>query len=390
MLPVVGGSSLRYIFRSMTATTIAATLIGLYVINDQWAFRCQRVGRGILLLDRDSAAAYPGLAASIMPGRYIASVWIGRLLFGGAVVAAWRAWGWFGVVPLLAYVLLLGTLLDVVSPWPSYRWLLRLFEERIHTGAAGAEAMSLLPTIDHLRRELEAGGSFEAVTTGAWLSRAGDRGRDLSDDRTRVHPQATAVRQLSQPSAMPATRSAPPPPMTAKRAIKAIIAELTELDVHMSGDDSPLANPWEEIKDQLQNEPSFHWDAYLDLMRQFVSGFVADLNERDREDLRESLKCSSLDRVESKLLRRLLARGKKEAIEYVPFDFEYFTYPLLDFTVYGQVITRTGLDQCNARVFSKVAARGELGTVDCAQIEDYLSRTEFEEARAKGWPVIRS
>jgi hypothetical protein len=104
-------------------------------------------------------------------------------------------------------------------------------------------------------------------------------------------------------------------PMTPTRALDEIVTALAQLDARLSGDDSPLANPWEEIKDQLKNERSPYWPMYLDIMRQFVTGFV---------------------------------RG---------------------------------------HVFSGAAPTGEYGNVECSRIEHILSREQFEEARALGWPA---
>lgn len=174
--------------------------------------------------------------------------------------------------------------------------------------------------------------------------------------------------------------------MDATRALNAIVSGLEALDVHLSGDDLALANPWEEIKDQLQHERSFEWPTYLETMRQFVVGFVRSLDHESLEALKTTLKCRSTEGVERRLMQRLLARGKKDRVRYAPFDFEYFCYPLLDLTVYGQVVERTGLNHCYAQVFSAAAPTGEYGTVLCAQIRSILTREQFEAARAAGWP----
>jgi hypothetical protein len=81
--------------------------------------------------------------------------------------------------------------------------------------------------------------------------------------------------------------------MTVTRALDEIVTALAGLDLRLSGDDSPLANPWEEIKEQLQNELSAYWPTYLETMRQFVSGFVAGLDEPDLAELKAALKASS-------------------------------------------------------------------------------------------------
>ena len=129
----------------------------------------------------------------------------------------------------------------------------------------------------------------------------------------------------------------PDVPMTPTRALDEVVTALAQLDVRLSGDDSPLANPWEEIKEQLQHGPSPYWPMYLDTMRQFVTGLVTGLERDDVEKLKAALKCSSTAALERKLIQRLIARGKKEKIGYAAFDFEYFCYMLLNFTVYGQV-----------------------------------------------------
>lgn len=179
----------------MTDAAIAAILFVIYAVNDQWAFRCQRVGRGILLLARDSAAAHPDLFASIMPSRYVASVWLGRLIGVGAAVFAWRAWPWYGVLPVIVYAFVLGAWVDVISPWPSYRKLLGLIRDRVHTGAGGVEAMLLLPAIQHIQQQLEAGVHFEKATTGVWLSRAAD----IAADVARSHARDVAVKNDEAP-----------------------------------------------------------------------------------------------------------------------------------------------------------------------------------------------
>jgi hypothetical protein len=179
----------------------------------------------------------------------------------------------------------------------------------------------------------------------------------------------------------------PDVPMTPTRALDEIVTALAQLDVRLSGDDSALANPWEEIKEQLQNGLSPYWSMYLDTMRQFVTGLVTGLESDDVEKLKAALKCSSTAALERKLMQRLIARGKKEKVGYAAFDFEYFCYALLDFTVYGQVVQRTGPYRCYAHVFSGAAPTGEYGNVECSRIEHILSREQFDEARALRWPA---
>ena len=129
---------------------------------------------------------------------------------------------------------------------------------------------------------------------------------------------------------------------------------------------------------------------YLETMRQFVSGMVGGLEGEELEELKAALKCSSPVALERKLMQRLVGRGKKEKIRYARFDFEFFCYRLRDFAVYGQVIERTGVYKCYAHVFSGAAPTGEYGNVECSRIEHVLSREQFEEARALGWPATVS
>lgn len=176
--------------------------------------------------------------------------------------------------------------------------------------------------------------------------------------------------------------------MTPTDAVKTIVAGIASMDAGLSGDDSPLANLWEEIKDQLQHERSLYWPMYVETMRQFVAGFVISLDDGVQTELKAALNCRSVESLERRLLQRLLASGKKDRIRYAPFDFECFCYPLLDFTVYGEVVERTGVNQCYAQVFSLAAPSGEYGTIQASQIDSILTRQQFEAARAAGWPAM--
>lgn len=174
--------------------------------------------------------------------------------------------------------------------------------------------------------------------------------------------------------------------MTTKTALNAVVSALSRIDVRISGEDSPLANPWEEIKEQLQHEQSANWPAYVDTMGQTIVGYIAELATGEFAELCTSLQCSTRERAEKELLRRLLVRGKKEKIKYAPFDFTYFYYSILDFTAYGQVIERIGLNRCKAKVFSVAAPFGEEGEVTVSRLSYVLSREQFESARIQGWP----
>lgn len=175
--------------------------------------------------------------------------------------------------------------------------------------------------------------------------------------------------------------------MNAKSALDSIVARIAAIDAHLSGDDSPLANPWEEIKEQLQTELSRDWEAYLITIEQTISGFVFALTPATLTALSSSLGCSSPDEIGQKLLKRIIQRGKREKIKYRPFDFSYFCYPLLDFTVYARVIERTGWQSCMVSAYSAAAPRGERGEVSINDIEHILTQEDFEKARERGWPV---
>jgi hypothetical protein len=175
--------------------------------------------------------------------------------------------------------------------------------------------------------------------------------------------------------------------MTLGKALDAIVSGIAGIDARLSGDDSSLRTPWEEVKEQVQHGLTPHWPVYLATIRQFVDGFVMELAQDERDRLMSALKCSNPEALQRRLVQRLLARAKKERIQYAPFDFQYFCYALLDFTVYGEVLERNGMSQCYARVFSVAAPTGEHGTVNCSDIESILSRQQFERARTLGWPV---
>ncbi|MCA1957677.1 MAG: hypothetical protein LDL14_03995 [Nitrospira sp.] len=92
--------------------------------------------------------------------------------------------------------------------------------------------------------------------------------------------------------------------------------------------------------------------------------------------------------MERVLLQRLLSRGKRERVKYKPFDFTFFCYPLLDFTVYGHVIERTGVSILRVKAFSVAAPFGEEGVINTNTIKEILSAEQFEQARAAGWPEV--
>jgi hypothetical protein len=109
-------------------------------------------------------------------------------------------------------------LIDTISPWPSYRKLLNLIRRRITSGAAGLEAITLLPTVTQIDQQLAEGMHFEKVTVGVWLSRAA--------------PAATA----------PTVTTAPP--ARATRVLGLANAAHRVLDSYIAIHDNILGVPW--------------------------------------------------------------------------------------------------------------------------------------------------
>lgn len=153
---------------------LLAVLAFAYILLDQWAFRCHRVATGLLRRDRDSASQDPVLFSKLMPTQYVAAIWFARILWITGAVVAWRSWGWIGVAVVVAYVFVLSSPIDAISPWPSYAKLLGLIRSRIQSGAVGVDGVFLLASLSQIEEEMSRGTHFEAATTGVWLSRAED------------------------------------------------------------------------------------------------------------------------------------------------------------------------------------------------------------------------
>jgi hypothetical protein len=113
---------------------------------------------------------------------------------------------------------------------------------------------------------------------------------------------------------------------------------------------------------------------------------INSLTAEELEQTLASFKRSSREGLQREVIRRLMLRAKREKIRLKPFDFEYFWYPLLDFTAYGRVLKRVGLDKCEAVVYSAAAPGGERGVIDISRIENTLSEEEFKLARSRKWP----
>ncbi len=177
--------------------------------------------------------------------------------------------------------------------------------------------------------------------------------------------------------------------MKTRAVLDETITQLRAIPEKLSGDDSPLADPWEEIKDQVQHEKSFFWGAYVDTMEAIVNGLVSRLSPRDRLDIVTELDVSenSVDSIGQAVLRELLDRANDEEIEYAPFTFKYFRYSIDNMTVYAEVSKRTGLFTCDAVAYSQASPLGEQGEVDTGAIESILSANEFAYAKQQHWPL---
>ena len=70
---------------------------------------------------------------------------------------------------------------------------------------------------------------------------------------------------------------------SARRITRRVIRELRQMTDTMSGDDSELKTTWDEICAQVQDQESFHWDAYDATVRLIVQGHVATLSKHERD-----------------------------------------------------------------------------------------------------------
>lgn len=176
--------------------------------------------------------------------------------------------------------------------------------------------------------------------------------------------------------------------MNIKIILEDTVRTIRVIPAKLSGDDSPLADPWEEIKEQVQNDQSFFWQAYLDTMNGIIAGTVDSLSEQDRTVVAAELNVPPEDteRLVQAILKRLLSKAKNEKIRYAPFDFDYFRYSIEGMAVYAKVLQRTGLFTCEIIAYSGAAPFGERGEVNTDTIEDTMTGEEFESAREQNWP----
>jgi len=175
-------------------------------------------------------------------------------------------------------------------------------------------------------------------------------------------------------------------PTPAKVILDKVVAFLQGMEATLSGDDTPLATVWDEIKEQVQNEKSYCWDAYEQTMRSLIDGYIEEAHKSCGVELPPHFD-EDEDDLNEEYYWMLIARAGEETIEYEPFDFEYYCKPVQDFTVYGKVLKRTGMDTFEANAFSIAAPNGEFGQVYASEAECTLSKEEFEFARQHGWPV---
>lgn len=71
----------------------------------------------------------------------------------------------------------------------------------------------------------------------------------------------------------------------AHRITKKVISEMQKMTHLLSGDDSGLKTTWDEICVQVQDEPSFYWDTYDEVVRSVVARNLGELPKHEREAL---------------------------------------------------------------------------------------------------------
>jgi len=181
--------------------------------------------------------------------------------------------------------------------------------------------------------------------------------------------------------------------MSVSTLLANMVAELRAVPATLSGEDSELADVWEEIKYQVQEELSLIWPAYVETIKQVIDGAVAKLAPAELLSLCSELKTPTEQsaRIREVLLRRLLAKARREKVRYEPFDFEYFWYSAYGISIYTQILKRTGMHTCWVLAYSAACPTGEEGKIDL----DWIDRTtdihtmtadDFEEARSLKWP----
>lgn len=120
-----------------------------------------------------------------------------------------------------------------------------------------------------------------------------------------------------------------------------VIKKLTSLNDPVflsSGDDSGLENLWEEIWVQVQEEESFHWDAYATTIKQHIEGELANTPKEvvdllayiggidDADDVGESVDSNSIESAIKQVYDLILERANSYTNERI----ENYLYPLSD------------------------------------------------------------
>ncbi len=198
--------------------------------------------------------------------------------------------------------------------------------------------------------------------------------------------------------ATPPTPQAPATPsvipqMTAKTLLATIVSDLRSIPTTLYRDDSPLANAWEEIKEQVQQGLSpYWWPACLMTINGTIEGVVDELSASALVALSREIRVPSGDktRIRGVLLNRLLAKARREKVKYPPFNFQYVCYSISGIIpplcVYAQIIRRTGRFTCWVLAYSAAAPDGEQGEINTNTIQSILTADDFEKARRLNWP----
>jgi hypothetical protein len=157
------------------------------------------------------------------------------------------------------------------------------------------------------------------------------------------------------------------------------------------GDVSPLADSWEDIKEQIQDKGGLSsncWPFYLMSIRDVIEGTVDELSGTDLLAISHELRVpnGNKGKIAEALLRRLVAKARKEKVRYAPFDFEYFRYSIAGMCVYAQIIERTGVFTCRVLAYSAAAPDGEQGEINTNTIQSILTADDFEKVRRLNWP----
>ena len=110
----------------MDDTTITVGLLISYVVLDQYVFRFQRTTRGIT--QQIGGGMSSNLPIALTPGWVGALGWISKIVMLAAGFMVWRTWGWTPLFGFALYAFVLGSFVDVISPFPTYRHCFRSIE----------------------------------------------------------------------------------------------------------------------------------------------------------------------------------------------------------------------------------------------------------------------